>query len=103
MTLSYGQDVFSLNPGQSISLRTVFNSSNFDAGGDFMGPMVVIPVQVWTFQAGETPNSIMTPSTVGVEFTGKHTSQFTTNCIYHYDIRNDSPNAVSFKIVFFYD
>jgi hypothetical protein len=61
MTIEYGHDVFSLAPGESIFLDTIFNSSDFNAGGDYLGPMVVAGIAL-------TPNQILTPSTVGLEF-----------------------------------
>ena len=41
MTIGYGHDVFSLAPSKSIFLDTTFNSSDFNAGGDYLVPMVV--------------------------------------------------------------
>jgi hypothetical protein len=61
----------------------------------FMGPMVV---------AG-APNShhrVLTPSTVGLEFTEPQT-QFSNFCIYHFSIRNNSSFPVSFVIHYFHD
>jgi hypothetical protein len=95
MTISYGHDVFSLAPGESIFVDTVFNSSDFNAGGDYHGPLVVAGIAM-------TPNQILTPSTVGLEFKAQ-TSEFTTNCVYHYSIRNDSSDRVSFVIHKFYN
>jgi hypothetical protein len=96
MAIDYGNDVFSLLPGQSIGLSTVFNSSDFNAGGDYQGPMVVAAAALFS------PNQTLTPSTVGVEWKGQ-TSDYTTNCVYHYSIRNDGTQALAFKVHFFHD
>ena len=96
MTIEYGKDVFSSVPGQSIDLSTIFNSSDFNAGGDYLGPVVVAGIAL------NNPNQTLTPSTVGVEFKAQ-TSDLTTNCVYHYSIRNDGSDNVSFVIHFFND
>jgi hypothetical protein len=93
--LIYGSDVFTLSPtNPSISLSTIFNSSDFNAGGDFLGPMV--PAAAST----DSPNQTVTPSTVGVEWKG-HSSDLTTNCVYHYSMRYGGPESVSFSLIFF--
>ena len=90
MSIEYGHDVFSLPAGQTLFLETIFNSNDYNAGGDYMGPLVVAGI-------AQSPNQILTPSTVGVEFKAQ-TSEFTTNCVYHYSIRNDSSDNVSFVV-----
>jgi hypothetical protein len=95
MPIDYGHDVFSLKPGHTISISTVFNSSDFNAGGDYEGPMVVAA-------AVFKPNQTFTPSTVGVEWKAQ-SSEFSTNCVYHYSIRNDGSESASFVLHFFHD
>jgi hypothetical protein len=41
MTIEYEHDVLSLAPGESIFIDTIFNISDFNAGGDYLGAMVV--------------------------------------------------------------
>ena len=96
MTINYGNDVFSLMPGESMNLSTVFNSSDFNAGGNYQGPMVVAAAVL------NAPNQTFTPSTVGVEWKGQ-SGEFTTNCVYHYSIRNDGSQGASFVLHFFYN
>jgi|GEM_PF-5943218 hypothetical protein len=96
MALDYGSDFFTLPPGGSINLTTVFNSNDLNKGGDYMGPLVVAGVTVSNF------HPVLTPSTVGLEFTGRHTA-FTTFCIYHYSIKNNGAHAATFRIDFFHD
>jgi hypothetical protein len=96
MSISYGQDVFTLLPGQSINLDTIFNSSDFNAGGDYVGPLVVAGIAL-------NLHETMTPSTVGVEFTKRNDDGLSSNCIYHYSIRNDSGDNAALKIHFFYN
>ena len=95
MSLTYGTHIFSLPPHGSINLTTVFNSSNLNTGGDYMGPLVVAGVPL-------SLHRVLTPSTVGLEFTGRE-SELTSFCIYHYSIKNDSADTVSFTIHYFYD
>lgn len=97
MSLVYGSDLFSLPPGKSINISTVFNSNSIKKGGDYLGPMVVIGVPL---SLGF--NRVLTPSTVGLEFTGRQ-SEFTTFCVYHYSIKNESAHTVIFRIDFFYN
>ncbi len=94
MTISYGSDTFVLAPGESIGLVTIFNSSDFNAGGDYNGPLVVAGI-------ADSLNDLLTPSTVGVEF--KSRGDLTSPCVYNYSIRNDSPDRVSFRLHFFYN
>jgi hypothetical protein len=97
MALDYGTDVFSLQPGATIHLTTVFNSSDFKKGGDYLGPLVVAGA------AGILGiHRVLTPSTVGVEFTGPQ-SGLSSFCLYHYSIKNDSAQAASFTIHFFHN
>jgi hypothetical protein len=96
MAIEYGADVFSLAPGQSIGLFTVFNSSDFNAGGDYLGPMVIAAAAV------SSPNQTLTPSTVGVEWKAQ-SSDLTTNCVYHYSVRNDGSDNASFTLHFFHN
>jgi len=96
MTIEYGHDIFTLMPGQSIGLSTIFNSSDFNAGGDYMGPLVVAPAAV------NSPNQTLTPSTVGVEWKAQ-SSDLTTNCVYHYSVRDDGSLSASFVLHFFND
>ncbi len=97
MSIVYGTDVFTLPPGKSIKLSTVFNSNDIQKGGDYVGPLVV---------AGATGSlnfhRVLTPSTVSLEFTGLQ-SAFTSFCIYHYSIKNDSAHPASFEIQIFYE
>ncbi|MGX9135763.1 hypothetical protein ACWV26_15585 [Rummeliibacillus sp. JY-2-4R] len=94
MTISYGQDVFTVAPGTAVALGTVFNNDDFDAGGDYYGPMVVAGIPT-------TPNISLTPSTVGVQF--KSIGNLTSPCEYDYSIQNNNSISVSFKVHFFYD
>jgi hypothetical protein len=97
MSLTFGTDIFSLPPGGTFNLTTVFNSNSLTRGGDYKGPMVVAGVP--------TPQShhrVLTPSTVSLEFTQREDS-FSSFCIYHYSIKNDSAHSVSFVIHLFYD
>lgn len=95
MTVEYSTDVFTINPGDTLTLSTIFNSSDFNQGGDFLGPMVVC--------AGSTPaNQTVTPSTVGVEWKGRE-NEFQTFCVYHYSLRNDGAQPVSASPIFFND
>jgi hypothetical protein len=97
MALDYGTDVFTLLPGESINLTTVFNSNDFKKGGDYLGPMVV---------AGATGSfgfhRVLTPSTVSLEFTGPQ-SGLTSFCLYHYSIKNNSAQSATFTIHFFHN
>jgi hypothetical protein len=97
MSLTFGTHVFSLPPGGSINLTTVFNSNNLKKGGDYLGPIVVAGVP--------TPQShhrVLTPSTVSLEFTQREDS-LSSFCIYHYSIKNASAHSVSFVIHYFHD
>jgi len=96
MTLSYSSDVFTVSPGNSVGISTVFNSSDFNAGGDFQGPMAVCAASTGN------PNQTITPSTVGVEWKNQ-SSDLTTNCVYHYSLTNDGSENVSMSPIFFYD
>jgi hypothetical protein len=92
--LIYSTDFFTILPGHpSISISTVFNSSNIRAGGDWLGPMV--PAAGTVFQ-----NQTVVPSTVGVEWKAP-TSELTSNCIYHYSMRYDGPVPCIFSPIFF--
>jgi hypothetical protein len=97
MALSFGTEVFILQPGATISLTTVFNSNNLSRGGDYLGPIVV---------AGATGSlsfhRILTPSTVSVEFVAIQ-SQLTSFCRYHYSIKNVSAQSAAFNVHFFHD
>ena len=97
MALDFGSEVFVLGPGHTISLTTVFNSGDFKKGGDYLGPLVV---------AGATGNlsfhRVLTPSTVSLEFTGPQNA-FSSFCLYHYTIKNESTQTASFTIHFFHD
>jgi hypothetical protein len=95
MTIIYGQDTFFLAPGHTFHLLTVFNSNDFNAGGDYLGPIVASGFAL-------TPNQLMSTSTVGVEMK-LHTSDLTTNVVYHYSVHNDSPAPVSFAVNWFAD
>lgn len=97
MSSTTGSDFFSLAPGHSINISTVFNSNSIKRGGDYLGPLVVIGVPV-----SQGFHRVITPSTVGLEFTERQ-SEFTTFCIYHYSIKNDSTHSVIFRVDFFYD
>jgi hypothetical protein len=97
MALDYGTDVFTLPAGESINLTTVFNSNDFKKGGDYLGPMVVAGVT-----RPQSSHRVLTPSTVGLEFTETQ-SELTSFCIYHYSIKNNSAHSVSFTIHFFHD
>lgn len=88
----YGTDVFTLSPGHpSISLSTIFNSSDFNAGGDYLGPMVPAPASI------HNPNQTVTPSTVGMEWKG-HPADLTTNVVYHYSMTYHGRETVSFVV-----
>jgi hypothetical protein len=95
MALDYGTDFFTLHPGESINLTTVFNSNDIKKGGDYMGPLVVAGVSL-------TLHRLLTPSTVSLEFIG-HQSQLTSFCVYHYSIKNNSSQSATFRIDFFHD
>lgn len=97
MSSSRSSEVFSLAAGKSVSLVAVFNSSDFNKGGDYMGPMVVAGVP-WDIHF----HQILAPSTVSLEFT-EIENDFQSFCIYHFSIRNDSANSCSFVIDYFYD
>jgi hypothetical protein len=97
MSLTNGSDFFSLAPGHIINISSVFNSNSIKRGGDYVGPLVVAGVPV-----SHGFHRILTPSTVSLEFTEQQ-SEFTTLCIYHYSIKNDSAHSVIFRIDFFYD
>ena len=96
MALDYSSDVFTITPGESFSLSTVFNSSDFNAGGDFQGPMAVCAATTGN------PNQTVTPSTVGVEWKNQ-SGDLTTNCVYHYSLRNDGSETVSASPIFFHN
>jgi hypothetical protein len=96
MTLLYSSDVFTVQAGNTINLSTILNSSDFNAGGDFDGPMVVCAASTGN------PNQTVTPSTVGVEWKNQ-TSDLTTNCVFHYSLTNNGSETVSMSPIFFYD
>lgn len=96
MTIEYGNDIFTLMPGESIGLSTIFHSSDFNAGGEYLGPLVVAPAAV------NSPNQTLTPSTVGLEWKAQ-SGEFTTNVVYHYSVQNNGSLAASFVLHFFND
>lgn len=97
MALDFGTHIFNLPPGGSINLTTVFNSSDFKKGGDYVGPVVVAGV---TGSLGF--HRVLTPSTVSVEFTGLQNA-LSSFCLYHYSIKNNSAQSASFTIHYFHN
>ncbi|MEK4070034.1 hypothetical protein [Peribacillus sp. FSL R5-0717] len=93
MTISYGQEVFTLAAGRTFNFSTVFGG-NTDTGGAYKGPMVVAGI-------AQTPNRTLTPATVGILF--KVPGEYTTKCVYSSSITNNNSDSVSFKIHFFHD
>jgi hypothetical protein len=90
----YSTDFFMTTPiNPSISISTVFNSGDVRAGGDWLGPMV--PAAGTVFE-----NQTVVPSTVGVEWKAP-TGELTSNCVYHYSMRYDSPAPCIFSPIFF--
>jgi hypothetical protein len=96
MTITYSSDVFTITPGGTANIWTIFNSSDPNAGGDFEGPIVVCAASTGN------PNQTVTPSTAGVEWKDQ-SSDLTTNCVYHYSLRNDGSETVAASPIFFYD
>jgi hypothetical protein len=95
MSFVNGSEVFIVAGGASFSITTVFNSSNFNQGGDYVGPIVVAAVPF-------TSHRVLIPSNVGLEFGARHT-ELTTFCWYHYSIRNSSAHSTKFRIDIFFD
>jgi hypothetical protein len=96
MAIDYGHDIFTLASGDSIGLQTIFNSSDYNAGGGYYGPIVVAAADV------NSPNQTLTPSTVGIQWKAP-SSDLTTNCVYQYSIRNDGSFPASFTLHFFHN
>lgn len=96
MTISYTPQVWSLPSGGSITLNLILGSSDFDAGGEYHGPMAVSAVAL------SNPNKLLTPSTVGL-ITKAQIDEFTTNVVYRFSIRNDSDDSVSFRVHAFHN
>ena len=95
MTITNGREHLIIGPRETIHITSVFNSENIDDGGDFFGPIVVAGT---AFQFKQ----LLTPSTVGLEFI-RQTSAITMTCKYHFSIRNDSDDKVTFRIDVFYN
>ena len=95
MSFVNGSEVFILAGGASVPITTIFNSSNFNQGGDYMGPIVVAGVAF-------TSHRVLIPSNIGLEFGARHTD-LTTFCWYHYSIRNSNTHSTKFRIDFFFD
>jgi hypothetical protein len=96
MSIVNGTEVFILGAGHTINLMAIFNSNSFTKGGDYMGPLVVAGVSIFQF------HRVLTPSTVGLEFTSPK-DDLQTFCIYHYSIKNSSTHSAAFRVDFFFD
>jgi hypothetical protein len=96
VALTYGSGTVGLKKGHTASFLLIFNSTDFTAGGDYMGPVAF---------AGVTTNRngiLITVLSNGLEFT-QQTSSLTTNCVYHVTLQNNGNADAQIRLDSFYD
>jgi hypothetical protein len=96
VALTYGSGTVGLKKGHTASFVLIFNSTDFKAGGDYMGPVAF---------AGVTTNRngiLITVLSNGLEFT-QQTSSLTTSCVYHVTLQNNGNADAQVRLDSFYD
>jgi hypothetical protein len=96
VAITFGSGTVGLKKGHTASFLVIFNSTDFTAGGDYMGPVAFA-----TFTTNRN-GILITVLSVGLEFI-QQTSSLTTSCVYHVTLQNNGNADAQLRIDSFYD
>jgi hypothetical protein len=96
VAITFGSGTVGLKKGHTASFLFIFNSTDFTAGGDYMGPVAFAAVTT------NRNGILITVLSNGLEFI-QQTSSLTTSCVYHVTLQNNGNADAQIRIDSFYD